>query len=133
MTPHINTSQPSSQLLACALVVSCLAATVQANSSSGTDAPGTNPASGPTTAYNEAGASGNNGGLSKLAQIVIGVVIGVIGLGTSKLPSKKFIRHMPSLVRPLQHGLITTLLYSRRCHCILLSKEEEVGREDQAL
>uniref|UniRef100_A0A093VI48 Mid2 domain-containing protein n=1 Tax=Talaromyces marneffei PM1 TaxID=1077442 RepID=A0A093VI48_TALMA len=82
MTPHINTSQPSSQLLACALVVSCLAATVQANSSSGTDAPGTNPASGPTTAYNEAGASGNNGGLSKLAQIVIGVVIGVIGLGT---------------------------------------------------
>lgn len=82
MTRHMNTTQPSSQLLAWTLVVSCLAATVRGDSSVGTDAPGTNPDSGPTTAYNEAGASGSNGGLSKTAQIVIGVVVGVIGLGT---------------------------------------------------
>jgi hypothetical protein len=89
MTRHMNISQPSSQLLAWTLVASCLAATVQGDSSAGTDAPGTNPDSGPTTAYNEAGASGSNGGLSKTAQIVIGVVVGVVGLGASKFPSKK--------------------------------------------
>jgi hypothetical protein len=86
MTRHGNTLQPSSHLLAWALVASCLAATVLADSSVGTDAPGSSPNSGPTTAYNEAGASGSNGGLSKTAQIVIGVVVGVVGLGASMFP-----------------------------------------------
>lgn len=84
MTRHIRPLQPSNQLLALALVASCLTATVQADSSVGTDAPGSNPDSGPTTAYNEAGASGSNGGLSKTAQIVIGVVVGIVGLGASE-------------------------------------------------
>jgi len=84
MTRHINVSQPSSLFLALALVASCLPVTVQADSSVGTDAPGTNPNNGPTTAYNDAGASGSNGGLSKTAQIVIGVVVGVVGLGAGK-------------------------------------------------
>ncbi|EED16420.1 conserved hypothetical protein [Talaromyces stipitatus ATCC 10500] len=82
MKQHINISQPSSQLLALALVASWLAITVQADSSLGTDAPGSSPNSGgPSTAYNDAGASGSNGGLSKTAQIAIGVVVGTIGLG----------------------------------------------------
>lgn len=86
MARQIKRFQPSSQLLALALVASCLAVTVQANSGVGTDAPGSNPDNGPTTAYNEAGASGSNSGLSKTAQIVIGVVVGVIGLGAGRCP-----------------------------------------------
>lgn len=84
MTRHIGSLQPSRQLLALALVASCLAGTVQADTGVGNDAPGSNPDNGPTTAYNAAGASGSNGGLSKTAQIVIGVVVGVVGLGASK-------------------------------------------------
>lgn len=81
MRQHIVTSQLLSESLAVALVASYLIVNVKADSGRGTDAPGTNTNSGPTTAYNEAGASGSNGGLSVTAQIAIGVVVGVIGLG----------------------------------------------------
>ncbi|KAH8700171.1 hypothetical protein BGW36DRAFT_123954 [Talaromyces proteolyticus] len=53
-----------------------------ADSSLGTDAPGTPSSSnGASSADNTAGASGDNGGLSKSAQIVIGVVVGVVSMG----------------------------------------------------
>lgn len=74
---------------ALALVVSLLLSSgVQADNPHGTDAPDTPGTStsgddGSSSADNAAGASGSNGGLSKTAQIVIGVVVGVVCLAAS--------------------------------------------------
>lgn len=114
----------SNLLLALTLVVSWLAATVQADSSLGTDAPGPSADSGgDSTAYNAAGASGSNGGLSKTAQIAIGVVVGVIGIAASMLPRKASY----TLSITLDIDIYLHLLHSCRRYYFLLPKKEEVG------
>jgi hypothetical protein len=73
---------------ALALVVSLLLSSgVRADNTHGTDAPDTPGTTsgddGSSSADSTAGASGSNGGLSKTAQIVIGVVVGVVCLAAS--------------------------------------------------
>ncbi|QKX53707.1 uncharacterized protein TRUGW13939_00787 [Talaromyces rugulosus] len=81
---------------ALALVVSLLLSSgVRADNNHGTDAPdtpGTSSGDSGSSADNAAGASGSNGGLSKTAQIVIGVVVGAVCLAAIGLGVWFFLR-----------------------------------------
>lgn len=129
---RISPSNPA-LVLAVSLILS---SGVRADNTHGTDAPDTPGTStsgddGSSSADNAAGASGSNGGLSKTAQIVIGVVVGVVCLAASMY--KKRLAPVSTQNKTIQHESNIFFLCSRFRCMVLPAEKTTVGRANQTL
>lgn len=129
MPQKMSRLQLSRQLLASTLLLHYFFTEVRADTSKGSDAPGPSPNNGgPTTAYNDAGASGSNGGLSVTAQIVIGVVVGSVGLAASMFCFFS-VPLLTQMERSFPQNKIRADMFveSHGCYHVLYPQKEKLG------